>query len=103
MLDRLNNETMDLLMKMDIPVEQIQTTNQSSTKSNSYAKAKESSSSHQEEVGAGTEANRQAAQNSGAQRPMEKQQPVTVEKTVGRNEPCPCGSGKKFKQCHGKK
>tara|TARA_Y100000385_G_C13105242_1_gene647133 strand:- start:1654 stop:4995 length:3342 start_codon:yes stop_codon:yes gene_type:complete len=103
MLDRLNNETMDLLMKMDIPVEQIQTTNQSSTKSNSYAKAKESSSSTQEEVGAGTEANRQAAQNSGAQRPMEKQQPVTVEKTVGRNEPCPCGSGKKFKQCHGKK
>ena len=26
-----------------------------------------------------------------------------VEKKVGRNEPCPCGSGKKFKQCHGKK
>ena len=25
-----------------------------------------------------------------------------VEKKVGRNEPCPCGSGKKFKQCHGK-
>ena len=24
------------------------------------------------------------------------------EKKVGRNEPCPCGSGKKFKQCHGK-
>jgi preprotein translocase subunit SecA len=21
---------------------------------------------------------------------------------VGRNDPCPCGSGKKFKQCHGK-
>ncbi|WP_370873453.1 SEC-C metal-binding domain-containing protein, partial [Hydrogenophaga sp.] len=21
---------------------------------------------------------------------------------VGRNEPCPCGSGKKYKQCHGK-
>jgi preprotein translocase subunit SecA len=33
------------------------------------------------------------------------QKPVTfkrVEKKVGRNEPCPCGSGKKFKQCHGK-
>ncbi len=29
-------------------------------------------------------------------------QPVTVEKRVGRNEPCPCGSGKKFKQCHGR-
>ena len=29
-------------------------------------------------------------------------QPVRVEKKVGRNDPCPCGSGKKFKQCHGK-
>jgi preprotein translocase subunit SecA len=29
-------------------------------------------------------------------------QPIRVEKQVGRNEPCPCGSGKKFKQCHGK-
>jgi preprotein translocase subunit SecA len=28
--------------------------------------------------------------------------PVMVEKKVGRNDPCPCGSGKKFKQCHGK-
>lgn len=28
-------------------------------------------------------------------------EPVTVEK-VGRNDPCPCGSGKKYKQCHGK-
>jgi preprotein translocase subunit SecA len=29
-------------------------------------------------------------------------QPVRVEKKVGRNDPCPCGSGKKFKQCHGR-
>ena len=28
--------------------------------------------------------------------------PVHVEKKVGRNEPCPCGSGKKYKNCHGK-
>ncbi|MFW5793643.1 MAG: preprotein translocase subunit SecA [Bacteroidota bacterium] len=27
--------------------------------------------------------------------------PVRVEKKTGRNEPCPCGSGKKFKHCHG--
>ncbi len=33
---------------------------------------------------------------------QQKAQPVRVEKKVGRNEPCPCGSGKKFKQCHGK-
>ena len=29
-------------------------------------------------------------------------QPVRVVKKVGRNDPCPCGSGKKFKECHGK-
>jgi preprotein translocase subunit SecA len=29
------------------------------------------------------------------------QQPVTSEKTVGRNDPCPCGSGRKYKKCHG--
>jgi len=33
---------------------------------------------------------------------QEKLQPVRVEKKIGRNEPCPCGSGKKYKQCHGK-
>jgi preprotein translocase subunit SecA len=31
-----------------------------------------------------------------------KQQPVVVGPKIGRNDPCPCGSGKKFKQCHGK-
>ena len=31
----------------------------------------------------------------------QKSEPVRVEKKVGRNEPCPCGSGKKYKQCHG--
>ncbi|MBS1744289.1 MAG: preprotein translocase subunit SecA [Bacteroidetes bacterium] len=31
-----------------------------------------------------------------------KQAPVRVEPKIGRNDPCPCGSGKKFKQCHGK-
>lgn len=30
------------------------------------------------------------------------QQPIRVEKKVGRNDPCPCGSGKKYKNCHGR-
>jgi len=33
---------------------------------------------------------------------QKKAEPVRVEKKVGRNDPCPCGSGKKFKNCHGK-
>ena len=32
-----------------------------------------------------------------------KQKPIKAEQKVGRNEPCPCGSGKKYKQCHGMK
>lgn len=35
-------------------------------------------------------------------RAPQKQQPVRVEKQVGRNDPCPCGSGKKYKNCHGR-
>ncbi|HEX9252403.1 MAG TPA: SEC-C metal-binding domain-containing protein, partial [Ignavibacteriaceae bacterium] len=34
--------------------------------------------------------------------PEGKVQTVRVENKIGRNDPCPCGSGKKYKQCHGK-
>ena len=34
--------------------------------------------------------------------PRQPQEPVRVEKKVGRNDPCPCGSGKKYKNCHGR-
>ncbi len=37
----------------------------------------------------------------GDTREQQKTQPVRVEKKVGRNDPCPCGSGKKYKNCHG--
>jgi uncharacterized protein len=30
-----------------------------------------------------------------------RREPIRNPTKVGRNEPCPCGSGKKFKQCHG--
>lgn len=34
-------------------------------------------------------------------REFQKQEPVRVEQKIGRNDPCPCGSGKKYKNCHG--
>ena len=41
--------------------------------------------------------------NAGATDTRERRsEPVRVEKKAGRNDPCPCGSGKKFKSCHGK-
>ena len=45
--------------------------------------------------------NQQAAaqQDTRARQP---QQPIVKEKMPGRNDPCPCGSGKKFKNCHGR-
>jgi preprotein translocase subunit SecA len=43
---------------------------------------------------------RRLATNRGEQQQREKT-PVTVEAEPGRNDPCPCGSGKKYKKCHG--
>ena len=40
-----------------------------------------------------------ASQNSPVRR--QKVAPIRVDQKVGRNEPCPCGSGKKYKKCHG--
>ncbi len=56
-------------------------------------------------------ARRAQAQHAAAQNPLSEgeeseegahQPMVREERKVGRNEPCPCGSGKKYKQCHGK-
>ena len=49
----------------------------------------------------GASAQRQAAMNAGRGQ-QGPQQPVKSEPKVGRNEPCPCGSGKKYKHCHGR-
>ncbi len=42
------------------------------------------------------------AEHVGGEAPQGAQTSVRAEPKVGRNEPCPCGSGKKYKQCHGK-
>lgn len=44
----------------------------------------------------------QVGESGEQQRPQKTvTQPVRIEEKVGRNDPCPCGSGKKYKQCHG--
>lgn len=47
------------------------------------------------------EARKMAADNAGAAQRRVVETIVRQEEKVGRNDPCPCGSGKKFKQCHG--
>ena len=63
---------------------------------------------HESALGAGFEANREAVPAGAGEQPMQaggrpqKIMPVRVGEKVGRNDPCPCGSGKKFKNCHGR-
>ena len=102
---RLSNETVEFLVKADVPREQlddIQTTNKEVAQNN-YEKAQIESTSSSTEMPrfSGSEGYEEAMRNSAPQR--EKQQPiVSTEPKIGRNDPCPCGSGKKYKQCHGK-
>ena len=107
MLQRLNTESIELLMKLDIPFEtEFQSTNSEVTHQHNYDKAQVSSggtstsSSSEPPRFQGSEGYKQAIQNSLPQ--QEKQQPMVAEPKIGRNDSCPCGSGKKFKQCHGK-
>jgi len=68
--------------------------------------------SHDSAAGMGFEGNREPIPGAADQEPSRgggprgkppaKPQPVHVGEKVGRNDPCPCGSGKKYKQCHGR-
>ena len=48
------------------------------------------------------QASRMAAAAAAGQGEKSTTAPIKVDKSVGRNDPCPCGSGKKDKHCHGK-
>jgi preprotein translocase subunit SecA len=104
MMGRLNLETVETLIKMDIPgfVEQIKTTNQQVTTQNAYDKAQVGMniSSTQAPQYQGADGYQQAIQNSYTE-PVKKV-PVIADPKINRNDACPCGSGKKYKQCHGK-
>lgn len=104
MLGRLSAETVEFLVKAQIPTtnhgEEIQTTNKEVTHENHYDKAVTNTTSTEQPRFEGSNGYEEALRNSMQQR--EKQQPVVAENKIGRNDPCPCGSGKKYKQCHGK-
>jgi preprotein translocase subunit SecA len=61
---------------------------------------------HESALGAGFQGNREpipagATEHAQAGKGPQKQLPVRVGAKIGRNDPCPCGSGKKYKNCHG--
>jgi preprotein translocase subunit SecA len=103
MMNRLNEEAVELLMKLDIPVEQEFKQTNKEDRQNNYERSQSNStntSATQPPRFEGRQGYQQAIENSFPQE--EKKQPVVADPKVGRNDACPCGSGKKYKQCHGK-
>ena len=91
MLEKVNRDTLAVLNKAYIPVRE---NNPESLQQDRQQKAKVDVNKLQ--------ASRMAAAAAAGQGDKSKPAPIKVEKKVGRNEPCPCGSGKKYKNCHGK-
>ncbi len=94
MVDKINNETISVLMRGQIPVQEPEQVREAvperSAPRQQYRETKQDLS----------DPNQQAAAAHDTREV--KREPIRSEKTVGRNDPCPCGSGKKFKNCHGK-
>ncbi len=91
MLEKVNREVLSIVGKGYIPVRENQ---EERVKQRQQSKAKVDVNR--------LHASRMQAAAAAGQGDKSKPAPVHVEKKVGRNDPCPCGSGKKYKQCHGK-
>jgi preprotein translocase subunit SecA len=92
MLNKVNKDVVSTLMKGHIPSQdpdQVKEAERRRQVDMSNYRASKSDFSQYNSTGGGDTDRRQ------------KTEPVRVEKKVGRNDPCPCGSGKKYKQCHG--
>ena len=93
MIDTINRKVLAILMRGQIPMrepEQVREARPSQRMDLSKYKTQK------DEVGGKTED--PTKQDT---REPQHHEPIRVEKKVGRNDPCPCGSGKKYKNCHG--
>ena len=100
LLDKVNREVVSFLFKADLPNAE----NTKVSQAPERRQALRTQESRPEQAGPTPPPVSQggAPAPPRAQQPSQPQAPVRVENKVGRNDPCPCGSGKKFKQCHGK-
>ena len=102
MVESMNKKTTSVLMRGQIPVRDPQNVQQAAPeRKTDYSRYR----TQKDEIDGKGEAPQQ--QGGMPQRPpqgptsQKKTEPVRVEKRVGRNDPCPCGSGKKYKNCCG--
>ncbi len=98
MINEMYNRITSILTRAAIPkIQQVQeAAPEQRTRRDQYTESKQNL--EQEQM---TDPNQAAAaaQDTRAQQPRT---PIMKDKLPGRNDPCPCGSGKKFKQCHGR-
>jgi preprotein translocase subunit SecA len=90
MIQKINREVISFLMRADIPVQ-----DPNSVKEARKPRGIDRSRMKEERSDLLSQAHSKTQQ-------QEVTQPIIAEKKIGRNEPCPCGSGKKYKNCHGK-
>ncbi|GET34296.1 protein translocase subunit SecA [Prolixibacter bellariivorans] len=96
MMDKLNLEVVSTLMKGHIPISdpnQVQ---------EARAVQHTDRSQYQEQKSEAGSLSSGGGEQGGEQQPQKKMEPIRHGPKVGRNDPCPCGSGKKYKQCHGR-
>ncbi len=99
MLNNFKHQVVGFLSKVQIKVEDAELLEQ--RRLEEAARQEKAQAQHQQFAGLENEQNKQSAAET--DKPGGMAQPfVREERKVGRNEPCPCGSGKKYKQCHGK-
>jgi preprotein translocase subunit SecA len=105
MLDRVKHETASLLSRVEVR-DQAQIEREEAEHRERLMRALQAQHAEASALQAAAEAQAAAQQpgagSVGAQMAPSAEQPyVRGDRKVGRNDPCPCGSGKKFKQCHG--
>ena len=99
MVNRINDSAVATLMRAQIPQQAADSAPTNAPAEQPRRRPQYTESHGGDQLSDTQKQMQQAAQNMGQQRPTT---PIVKEKLPGRNDPCPCGSGKKFKQCHGK-
>ena len=94
MVDQMNNRIVSILMRAQIPVMQQEEVKEATPEEHTQRY-------NEEKVDLNDEAQQAAAQHD-TRETAQTREPVVKDKLPGRNDPCPCGSGKKFKNCHGR-
>ena len=95
MINKINDKTLSILMRGQIPMREPEQVREAPAETRTQRR--QQMQENRTELG---DRNQQAAAQHDTR--TQRREPVRADHTVGRNDPCPCGSGKKFKNCHGR-